>query len=922
MNIYRALLKRLAPRLDREHGSGAEEMFEAKRNDARRRSGLALARFWVRELAGLVKVAALERSGAHPVRHRLRSDDYRSRVPMLETVIKDTQFAGRLMLRSPGFTAIVLMTLAIGIGANTVMFSVVNTVLLRPLPYADPDRLMLVRPVDGVNRTVGFAAAPDFYRYRAQNHSFESLDAFYGRAFNVTGGSEAERVPVTIVSSGFFTNLGFQPAIGRGFAKEDEQWGSHRVAVISDGIWKRRFGQSATAIGQTMLMNGEPYTVVGILPSTLSFLNAETPVFVPMSFAPGDNMNSHSNYFLRMIGRLKPQTSVSVAAADLNAISDAIIEEESINRGTAISVAPLQDSMVGNVRTPVLVLLGAVGFVLLICCANVANLLLARAVSRQKEVAVRIAIGASRSRLLSQFLIESVLLSFIGGMLALGVAYVSTSAVNLISRQVLPRAEDVRVDPMVLVFTFGIASLAGILMGLVPAFQGTKPALAEDLKEGSRGSSDGRGSRRLRSAMVIAEVALSLVLLAGAGLMLKSMHQMLTLDAGFVSDGVLTMQLNLPPQKYTDRELMRQFSPRAMAKANVFFNELTVRTRALPGAESVGAINGIPVIGEVWGKNVTLLDRPWPADARGLPAIQYRVVVGDYFRAMGVRLLNGRAFTDRDNTIEAPRVAIVNRAMVKRDYPNSDPIGKLITVNPPPELLPKKMVEDARRNGSLPPNYSPDKFEIVGVADDARYGGIITPAAPVVYVPYAQGAEGQTSLYLVVRAAGDPLSLAGPIRQIVAELDPDQPVAGIETMDARVATSVARPRLQTIMFTAFAIVAILLAAVGIYGVMSYSVSQRAKEIGIRLALGSSRRDVLALVLRNGFVLVTTGVAIGLAAAVALARVMSTLLFQVTTTDPLVYASIALVLFVTAGLAAWVPARRAARLDPIATLRAD
>src|SRR4029453_936650 len=373
----------------------------------------------------------------------------------------------------------------------------------------------------------GFAAVPDFYRYRAENRSFESLDAFYGRAGNATGGAEAERVPAIVVSSGFFPPLGIQPALGRGFTKEDEEWGSHRIAVISDGFWKRRFGQSRDATGQTMLMDGEPYTVVGVLPPAFSFLNADTQVLVPMSFAPRDNMNSHSNYFLRMIGRLKPQTSVPVAAADLNAISDAIIKEESVNRGTAISVTPLQDALVGKVRTPVLVLLGAVGFVLLICCANVANLLLARAVSRQKEVAVRIAIGASRRRLLGQFLIESVLLSLLGGLLALSVAYASTRPIHLISRQVLPRAEDVRVDPMVLVFTLAIASLAGMLMGLVPAFQGTRLTLADDLKEGSRGSSDGRGSRRLRAAMVIAEVALSLVLLAGAGLMLKSMHQML-----------------------------------------------------------------------------------------------------------------------------------------------------------------------------------------------------------------------------------------------------------------------------------------------------------------------------------------------------------------------------------------------------------
>ena len=921
MGLYRTLLRQVAPKLDREHGAAVEEMFDTRRREMRTAGRRHLAWFWIRELMGLLNAGASERAIERRLERRQKNHDRPAGVPMLETLIKDTQFAARLMRRSPGFTAVVLITLAVGIGANTVMFSVVNTVLLRPLPYRNADALTLVRPVGGINRTPGFAAAPDFYRYRAQNRSFDHLDAFYSRNGNLTGTAEAERVPILIVSSGFFVNLGVQPAIGRSFTPNDEQWGAHQVALISDGLWKRRFGQNAAIVGQSMVIDGQPHTIVGVLAPAFAFLNGDTQVFVPMSFAPGDNMNTHNNYFLRMIGRLKPGLSVAQASTDLNGISDAIIKEESVNKGTAISVAPLQDALVGPVRTPVLVLLGAVGFVLLICCTNLANLLLARGVARHREVAVRIAIGASRRQLVGQFLIESVLLSSIGGLLALGIADASTRGINLISRQVLPHVEDVQIDPMVLLFTFGIATVTGVLMGLVPAFQVTRLTLADDLKEGSRGSSDGRGGRRLRATMVVAEVALSLVLLAGAGLMLKSMHQMLTLDAGFTGDRVLTLQLNLPAQKYMGRGPNGRLSPLLMEKAETFFDQVTARTRALPGAELVGAINGIPLIGEVWGKNVTLLDRPLPADLSGLPPIQYRIVVGDYFRAMGVRILNGRAFTDRDAK-DAPKVAIINRAMAKRDYPDSDPIGKLITVNPPLELLPKKLVEDSIRSGNVPPNYAPPKFEIVGVADDARYGGITTPAAPVVYVPYAQGAEGATSLFLVARTTGDPLSLVGPIRRIVAELDPDQPVAGVATMDSRLTTSVARPRLQTIVFSVFALIAILLAAVGIYGVMSYSVSQRAKEIGIRLALGSSRREVLMLVFRNGFVLVATGIVLGLAAALSLARVMRTMVFQVRTTDPIVFATIAMLLLATAAVAAWIPARRAARLDPIATLRMD
>jgi putative ABC transport system permease protein len=918
MGCYRSLLRRVAPALDGEHGDAVEEMFDTRRREVRGASRLRLACFWIREVAGLLKAGASERALERRTRRQMLREK-RTGVTMRETVMRDLQFAVRLMRRSPGFTAVVLLTLAIGIGANTVMFSVVNTVLLRPLPYRDAGALALVRPVNGVNRTPGFAAPPDFYRYRAQNRSFEHLDAFSGRNGNLTGGADAERVGVLIVSSAFFANLGVPPAIGRGFTINDERWGTHQVAVITDGLWKRRFGQDAAIAGKSMLLDGTPYTIVGVLPPAFAFLNPDVQVFVPMSFAPGDNLNSHNNYFLRMVGRLKPGVSAAQASTDLNAISDAIIKEESVNKGTAISVTPLQDAFVGSVKTPVLVLLGAVGFVLLICCANLANLLLARGVARRREVAVRVALGASQRQVAGQFLVESLLLSAIGGALALAIAAASTRSVNLISRQVLPRAEDVQIDPTVLLFTFGIATLTGVLMGLAPAFQGTRLALTEDLKEVSRGTSDSRGSR-VRAALVVAEVALSLVLLAGAGLMIKSMHAMLTLDAGFNGDRVLTAMVSLPPQKYMGRGPNGRPSPARMERAEAFYGELTARTRALPGAEYVGAINGIPLIGEVWGKTVTLLDRPLPAGLSGLPPIQYRVVVGDYFRAMGIRILNGRVFTERD-TRDAPKVAIVNRAMAKRDYPDSDPIGKLITVDPPTELLPKKMVEDAIRAGA-PADYSPPKFQIVGVADDARYGGITTPAVPVVYVPYAQGAQGTTNLYLVARTVGDPVALVGPIRQIVSELDRDQPIANVATMDARMDTAVARPRLQTTVFSVFALVAILLAVVGIYGVMSYSVSQRAKEIGIRLALGSSRRDVVMLVFRSGFVLVAAGIVLGLAAALTLARVMRTMVFQVSTADPLVFGAIAMLLLATAACAAWIPARRAGRLDPLVTLRAE
>jgi putative ABC transport system permease protein len=834
---------------------------------------------------------------------------------------KDMQFAFRLMRRAPAFTTIVLLTIAVGTGANAVMFSVVNTVLLRPLPYGKPERLTLVRPVSGPDRSPGMAAAPDFYRYRADNRSFEGLDAFYGRSVNLTGGAEPERVPALIVSSGFFKTLDVQPAHGRGFIADDEQWGSHRVVVISHGLWQRRLGGRTDVVGQSLVINGEPHTVVGILPRTFSFLNAETQLLLPMAFAPDDNMNSHSNYFLRMIGRQKPDVTPQQTTSDLNVISDDIIATDNVNHGTSLSVVPLQDALVGNVRRPVLILLGAVGFVLLISCANLANLLLSRAASRQKEIAVRLAIGASRPRLVAQLLVESLMLALIGSALGVGLAYIAIDAVNLISPQVLPRVEDIRIDSSVLTFTLAIAAVTAVTMGLAPAVQGSRAELAGGLKDGSRTVSDGGGHRRLRGAMVVAQVALSLVLLAGAGLMIKSIYQVLNVNAGFVSDRVLTLQVNLPPQKYIDRDLARQFDGRAFGRVVAFFDQLIERTRPLPGALSVGAINGLPLMGDVWGKQVTLYDRPLPADMSGLQSIQYRVVAGDYFRAMGIRILSGRAFNERD-TLDAPQVAIINLAMARRDWPNQDPIGKIISVNPPVELLPRQMVEEAQRRGTLPVNYQPARFTVVGVAEDTHYSSLTTAAVPLVYAPLAQGAEGTTNMYLVVRAQGDPVALAAPIREQVAQLDPDQPVSSIQTMDSRIAASVARPRLQAIVLGGFALVAILLAAVGVYGVMSYAVSQRAKEIGIRLALGAARREVLTLVFRSGFVMVATGTIIGIGTALTLSRVLQTLLFEVSTTDPAVFSAITLLVLVTACLAAWIPAWRAARLDPLATLRAE
>jgi len=575
----------------------------------------------------------------------------RRRFPFADMIVQDGHLALRMMRRSPALTAAALLVLALGIGANTVMFSVVNAVLLRPLPYPDPARLQLVRVVDE-NRSPLPAAPPDYYTLRQRNHAFESLSAFYSRPFDVTGRAEPERIRALIVSSDFFRTLRLAPAIGRDFRLQDERWGDHRVVVLTDAFWRRRYGADPGILGRHIVLDAEPYVVVGILPagpraslawtSQFTFLAADAQVVVPLSFAPGDNRNSHNNYFLAMLGRLGPQATPEAADADLNRVNDEITVAYPENRGTRMQSRPLQGALVEDVRRGLLVLFGAVVFVLLIACADLGNLLMARAAARRREIAVRIAIGASRQRVLGQLLTESVVLALCGSALALVLAWLSVGTLNSLSQEVLPRNEDIRIDVFVLAYTALMAVGTGILFGFAPAWRSLDVAPGEALHEGARTGGDARG-HRLRGALVAAEVAMSLVLLVGAGLMLKSMAHLTAVDAGFDPRGVLTVQVSVPRRKYVDEERERRFSPDAYTKSTRFFADVLERVRALPGVDAAGAINGLPLMGEVWGKTVTLYDRPLPSALRGLPSIQYRVVAGDYFRALGVPILRGRA---------------------------------------------------------------------------------------------------------------------------------------------------------------------------------------------------------------------------------------------------------------------------------------
>ena len=829
---------------------------------------------------------------------------YRDRrsLPAIDMIVQDARFALRMMRRSRGLTAAALLVLTLGIGANTVMFTVVNTVLLRPLPYPDPSRLQLVQTA---------TAPPDYYVYRSRNRAFQSFSSFYFRSFDVTGDGEPERIRVLIVSSDFLGTLRTPPAIGRDLQPRDEQWGDHRVVILTDGLWRRRYAADPSIVGRPIVLGAEPYTVVGILPPGFSFLGREAQALVPMSFAPGDNLNTHNNYFLTMVARLAADATPAGANADLNRLSQQIIAEHPENRGTQMDVRSLHGALVEDVRRALFVLFGAVVFVLLIACADLANLLLARAAARRREIALRIAIGASRRRVFGQLLTESVLLAVCGSALAVILTWLSVGTLNSLSQTVLPRTRDIRIDGVVLAYTALVAVATGVLFGLAPAWRSVDIDPGQALHEGARTGEDPRG-HRIRSALVMAEIAMSLVLLIGAGLMVKSMHGLTRVDAGFDPHDVLTVQVGIPPRKYVDEALERRFSPQAYVKSTRFFTEVVEQIRTLPGVSAVGAIYALPLMGEVWGKNVTFYDRPLPATIRELPPIQYRVVAGDYFRALAVPILKGRAFAETD-TADAAKVAIVNREMVRRYWNDQDPIGKVISVNPPIQLVPR---------GTVPPDYKPELFTVVGVAADVRYGSLGTAPLPLVYVPFAQGSEGATTMYLVVRSHTDPAGLSAAIRDRIRQVDPDVPASSIQTMEDRVSASLAQPRLRAIVLGTFAGLALLLAGVGTYGVMSYAARQRTREIGIRMAIGASSRAILKLLLGRGAVMVAAGIGAGLLCALALTRALRTLLFGVSTSDPLVFVGVTILLASVAMVAAWVPARRATRLEPVAALREE
>ena len=809
----------------------------------------------------------------------------------MRTLWQDLRYGLRMLVKSPGFTVVAILALAIGIGANSAIFSVVNAVLLRPLPYGDPDRLVVVWETNPKLSTPSLrvrneASPANYFDWREQNRVFEQLAAFRWETVNLTGKDMPEQLVGNRVSGNMFTTLQVKPMLGRVILPEDDKPDGERVVVLSHGLWQRRFGNDPQVIGQSLILNGQSYTVIGVMPPEFEFPNARPALWMPLSLSTEAMQNRRSHY-LYTRARLKPGVTLEQAQAEMDTIAARLRQQyPDTNTDRGVRLVPLHADAVEFARPALLVLLGAVGFVLLIACANVANLMLARASARQKEMAIRTALGASRFRVIRQLLTESMLLSLVGGtgglLLALWGVDLLTASIPSEMAAGIPGWTRISLDLWVLVFTLVISILTGILFGLVPALQVSKSDLNETLKEGGRTATGGSGRQRFRGLLVVTEVALALVLLVGAGLMMKSFLRLLEVRPGFDPQNVLTMELVLPRFQYSENK-----------KITAFFTELLRRIGSQPGVEAVGAINYLPMSGS--GGTTTLIFEGRPAPPPGqYPEVNARIASPGYFHALRIPVLKGRDFTDRD-TEEKPRVVIINETMARLYYPNEDPIGKRVR----------------NSDGTNP-------AEIVGVVGDVKHWGLDDNPEAFIYVSHAQVAN--RGMTLVVRTASDPGNMIAMVRREVSALDKDQPIFNIKTMEERISASSAMRRLPMFLLGIFAVVAMTLAAVGIYGVIAYSVTRRTHEIGVRMALGAQRSDILKLVVRQGMTLVLIGITLGLITSFAVTRVMQKMLFEVSPSDPTTFAGISMLLVAVALIACFIPARRATKVEPIIALR--
>jgi len=809
---------------------------------------------------------------------------------MIEAIFTDIRYGLRGLAKRPAFTAIALLTLALGIGVNSAIFSAVDSILLRPLPLKDPDRLVSVweqTPRDGIRQNQ--AAPANFFDLQTQNQVFEQIGAYGPDDVNLTGDGEPERLDGQVVTANVFSILGVAPALGRTFSTNEDQSGQEHVVVLSDALWQRRFNRDPSIVNRAITLNGESFIVIGVMPRGFFFPEREIELWTPWAMEP-DQKAGRGDHYLTLVARLKQGTTLERANADLASIAQRLSAEyPRTNEGLGFVAHSLHQDYVGDLRLPILILFAAVGLVLLIACANVANLLLAQATTRRKEIAIRIALGARRWTIVRQLLIESLLLAAGGGLLGVLGAFWGVEALAKLLPESLSKLQNVSIDARVFLFTLGVSVLTAVVFGGIPALLASRTKPGATLSDVARDMAGGTSGRHVRRVLVVSEVALAVVLLVSAGLLIRSFQLLRQVDTGFTTENALTMRMVLPFPKYQKAEARR-----------AFYDEVLRKIHEVPGVESAGMITFLPLSFHGMNFNFSVEGQPATSDSK-LPFALFRVVSPDYFRAMGIPLRRGRFFDARDSADSQPAV-LVNRRLAEQYWPGEDAIGKRLKV------------------GALD---SPNAWlTVVGVVGDVRQTGLNEQKLEF-YVPYAQERRSfMAPRDLVVRTKSDPATIAAAVRRAVWSVDKDQPVSNVRTLDQVFAAAISQERFQALMLGLFAALALLLACVGLYGVISYAVVQRTHEIGVRMALGAQPLDVLRLVIRQGMMLTVAGLVVGIIAGTFVTRVLSDLLFGVTPRDPLTFAGVPVLLLVVAFFACYIPARRATRIDPLAALRVE
>jgi len=792
--------------------------------------------------------------------------------------VQDLRYAVRVMAKRPGFTIIAAVTLALGIGANTAIFSAVNAVLLKPLPFPESEQLLDLSETfkpDGY----GSVSVPTLDDWKNQNTAFAGISAYSFTSFNLEGGDTPQRISGMRVSANFFDVVGVKPALGRGFISGEDVAGSEQVVVLGDDLWRRNFGANPGIVNQTIPLNGQKYTVVGVMPREMSALYRTVQMWSPLVFSDAERRDRGDHKFL-VIGRLKSGVTLAQAREQMNTIAQRL--EAQYQNGRGIRLTQIEELWVANVRSPLLMMMVAVGFVLLIACTNVANLLLARATVRRREISIRVALGAGRGRLIQQFLTEGLLLSLLGGALGIALGWWTMNVLGKIAFPFLPRSQEIGIDARVLLFTLAVSILTSVIFGLIPSLQAGKTDVQETLKEGGNTMSAGVVGGWLRPTLVVVEIAAAVVLLIGAGLMIRSVMRIREVEPGLQAQNLLTAKISLPREKYKDAE-----------SAIRFYQQVLERVGHLPGVQSVGLISHLPIEEMGYNDNVTVEGKTYPPNEG--PLVEYRVANDDYFQAANIPLLRGRVFSKQDGDHTQP-VVVINETMAKQIWPGEDPLGK--------------------RVGDT------NKVTVIGVVGDVKNYGLLHKPVAEMYAPYTLAKiwpEMRWNMRLLVRSTLDD-TIAAAVRREVQVVDPGQPLYAVQSMNVVIENTVKDKSLNTTLLTVFAGVSLLLAVIGVYGVMSYTVAQHTREIGIRMALGAQSRSILKLVVGRGLVLVTAGIVIGVLASFGLTRFIENMLFGVTPTDPLTFVMIVALLGFVALLACLIPAQRAMRVDPIVVLR--